>query len=204
MPRNAAASPITKWGTRWSPPRLPGVDPVQKVSIIPRGVGALGYTIQRPTEDRFLLGRADLENRIAVLMGGRAAEQLIFDGDVSTGAADDLQRATEIALEMVTRFGMDETVGQRTYAPAPQPFLPVPTGEHVQAAETTTREIDVAVRDLLDKGFTRAREILTTRRADLDAGAQLLLKRETLTVNDFPAIRSAKAATKPRLTVVPA
>ncbi len=183
---------------------LPGVDPVQKVSIIPRGVGALGYTIQRPTEDRFLLGRANLENRIAVLMGGRAAEQLIFDGDVSTGAADDLQRATEIALEMVTRFGMDETVGQRTYAPAPQPFLPVPTGEHVQAAETTTREIDVAVRDLLDKGFTRAREILTTRRADLDAGAQLLLKRETLTVDDFPAIRSAKAATEPRLTVVPA
>jgi cell division protease FtsH len=80
---------------------LPGVDPVQKVSIIPRGVGALAYTIQRPTEDRFLLGRANLENRIAVLMGGRAAEQLVFDGDVSTGAADDLQRATEIALEMV-------------------------------------------------------------------------------------------------------
>ena len=87
---------------------LPGVDPVHKVSIIPRGVGALGYTIQRPTEDRFLLGRANLENRIAVLMGGRAAEQLVFDGDVSTGAADDLQRATEIALEMVTRYGMDE------------------------------------------------------------------------------------------------
>jgi cell division protease FtsH len=72
---------------------LPGVDAVQKVSIVPRGVGALGYTIQRPTEDRFLLDRGSLENRIAVLMGGRAAEQLVFDGDVSTGAADDLQRA---------------------------------------------------------------------------------------------------------------
>ena len=183
---------------------LPGVDPVQKVSIIPRGVGALGYTIQRPTEDRFLLGRANLENRIAVLMGGRAAEQLVFDGDVSTGAADDLQRATEIALEMVTRFGMDEKVGQRTYAPTPQPFLPVPTADHVQAAEITTREIDVAVRDLLGKGFDRAREILTTRRADLDAGAQLLLKRETITVDDFPAIRSAKVATDPQLALVPA
>ena len=182
---------------------LPGVDPVQKVSIIPRGVGALGYTIQRPTEDRFLLGRANLENRIAVLMGGRAAEQLVFDGDISTGAADDLQRATEIALEMVTRFGMDEKVGQRTYAPAPQPFLPVPTAAHVQAAEITTREIDVAVRDLLGKGFERAQEILRTRRADLDAGAQLLLKRETVTVDDFPAIRSAKVA-EPRLAVVPA
>jgi cell division protease FtsH len=183
---------------------LPGVDPVQKVSIIPRGVGALGYTIQRPTEDRFLLGRSNLENRIAVLMGGRAAEQLVFDGDVSTGAADDLQRATEIALEMVTRFGMDEKVGQRTYAPAPQPFVPRPTPEHVQAAEMTTREIDVAVRDLLDKGFTRAREILAARRADLDGGVQLLLKRETLTVDDFPAIRSAKAAAEPRPTMAPA
>ncbi len=182
---------------------LPGVDPVQKVSIIPRGVGALGYTIQRPTEDRFLLGRGNLENRIAVLMGGRAAEQLIFDGDVSTGAADDLQRATEIALEMVTRYGMDEKVGQRTYAPVPQTFVPVPAAEHVQAAETTTREIDVAVRDLLTKGFERAQEILRTRRADLDAGAQLLLERETVTVDDFPAIRSANVV-EPRLTVAPA
>src|SRR5262245_46460721 len=89
---------------------LPGVDPVHKVSIIPRGVGALGYTIQRPTEDRFLLARHDLENRISVLMGGRAAEALVFDGEVSTGASDDLQRATEIATEMVTRYGMNETV----------------------------------------------------------------------------------------------
>jgi Peptidase family M41/AAA+ lid domain len=133
---------------------LPGVDPVQKVSIIPRGVGALGYTIQRPTEDRFLLGKVNLENRIAVLMGGRASEQLVFGGDVSTGAADDLQRATEIALEMVTRYGMDDKVGQRTYAPEPQPFMPAPLARHVQAAEVTTREIDVAVRDLLAEAFS--------------------------------------------------
>ena len=84
---------------------LPGVDPVHKVSIIPRGVGALGYTMQRPTEDRFLLGRHELENRIAVLRGGRAAEALVFEGEVSTGASDDLQRATQIATEMVTRSG---------------------------------------------------------------------------------------------------
>src|SRR5262249_57583738 len=102
---------------------LPGVDPVHKVSIIPRGVGALGYTIQRPTEDRFLLARHDLANRIAVLMGGRASEALIFAGEVSTGASDDLQRATEIAMQMVTRFGMVETVGQITYQAPPQPSL---------------------------------------------------------------------------------
>ena len=183
---------------------LPGVDPVHKVSIIPRGVGALGYTIQRPTEDRFLLGRASLENRIAVLMGGRAAEQLVFDGDVSTGAADDLQRATEVALEMVTRFGMDEKVGQRTYVPPQQPFLGLPAGEHGQAAEATNREIDIAVRDLLEKGFARAKDILTRRRVDLDGGAQLLLKRETITAGEFPAIRPAKAAGEPQLALVPA
>ena len=181
---------------------LPGLDPVQKVSIIPRGVGALGYTIQRPTEDRFLLNRSNLENRIAVLMGGRAAEQLVFDGDISSGAADDLQRATEIALEMVTRYGMDATIGQRTYAPMPQPFLAMPAGNHVQAAELTTREIDVAVRDLLGQAFERAREILQTRRGDLDAGVDLLLKRETITADDFPPIRSPKTPAEPRLSVV--
>jgi len=182
---------------------LPGVDPVHKVSIIPRGVGALGYTIQRPTEDRFLLDRSSLENRIAVLMGGRASEQLVFDGDISTGAADDLQRATEIALEMVTRYGMDEKVGQRTYLPEPQTLMTVATPNHVQAAEVTTREIDIAVRDLVAKAFERAREILQNRRSDLDAGAELLLQRETVTADDFPPIRSKRASTEPRLAVVP-
>jgi len=181
---------------------LPGVDPVQKVSIIPRGVGALGYTIQRPTEDRFLLNRSNLENRIAVLMGGRAAEQLVFDGDISTGAADDLQRATEIALEMVTRYGMDDKVGQRTYAPEPQHFLNMPSAEHIQAAEVTTREIDLAVRDLTNRALDRACEVLKARRDDLDAGVGLLLKRETLTADDFPPLRSPK--TEPRVSMVPA
>src|SRR5271167_43918 len=114
---------------------LPGVDPVHKVSIIPRGVGALGYTMQRPTEDRFLLGRQELENRIAVLMGGRASEALVYEGEVSTGASDDLQRATQIATEMVTRYGMNETVGQRTYAPPPQPFMGGAAPDHIEASE---------------------------------------------------------------------
>jgi cell division protease FtsH len=167
---------------------LPGMDPVQKVSIIPRGVGALGYTMQRPTEDRFLLARSELCSRVAVLLGGRAAEALVFDGDVSTGAADDLQRATEIALEMVTRYGMDPTVGQRVYAPQPQPFLGAPEDRYASAAEATGREIDLAVRDIVAQGEKRALEVLQRRRADLDAGADLLVARETLTVAEFPAL----------------
>jgi len=167
---------------------LPGVDPVQKVSIVPRGVGALGYTMQRPTEDRFLLNESDLRNRIAVLMGGRAAEQLIFEGEVSTGAADDLQRATEIASEMVTRHGMDKKVGPRTYLTRHQQFLGAPQADHIEAAEATSRDIDVAIRDIVAQGLDRATEVLKSRRADLEDGARLLLTRETLTVLEFPAI----------------
>ncbi|WP_213770485.1 ATP-dependent zinc metalloprotease FtsH [Bradyrhizobium sp. dw_78] len=173
---------------------LTGVDPVQKVSIIPRGIGALGYTMQRPTQDRFLLTITELKNRIAVLMGGRASEQLIFDGDVSTGAADDLQRATEIAIEMVTKYGMDAKVGQRTYAPKPQTFIPAAQDTIVSAAEATGREIDLAVRDLIDAGDVRARQILEKRRADLEAGVELLLANETLTAEQFAPLRSSGAA----------
>jgi len=168
---------------------LPGVDPVQKVSIIPRGVGALGYTMQRPTEDRFLLTASELRNRIAVLMGGRASEKLIFDGDISTGAADDLQRATEIAIEMVTKYGMDPTVGQRTYAPRPQTFLLATQDAIVNAAEATGREIDLAVKDLIEAGDACARAILEKRRGDLDAGVDLLIAQETVTAEQFAPLR---------------
>ena len=177
---------------------LPGVDPVHKVSIIPRGVGALGYTMQRPTEDRFLLGHRELESRIAVLMGGRAAEALVFDGEVSTGASDDLQHATQIAMEMVTRYGI-ETVGQRTYAPPPQSFLTgaAASADRIDASDATEREIDVAVRDLVAQAFGRATDILRKRRADLDEGARLLLAKETVTADQFPAIRSSVQPAKP-------
>ncbi len=172
---------------------LTGVDPVHKVSIIPRGVGALGYTMQRPTEDRFLLSMNELKNRIAVLMGGRACEQLIFSGDVSTGAADDLQRATEIALEMVTRYGMDPTIGQRTYASRPQSFLVGPQDRAISAAEATGREIDLAVRDLIEQADARATSILVAHRSDLETGVDLLMAKETLTVEDFPPLRGDAA-----------
>ena len=105
--RSARSSPITRWATLWSRCRCPARDPVHKVSIIPRGVGALGYTIQRPTEDRFLMTREELENKMSVLLGGRAAELTVF-GHLSTGAADDLRRVTDIARSMVTRYGMSE------------------------------------------------------------------------------------------------
>jgi len=176
---------------------LPGVDPVLKISIIPRGVGALGYTIQHPTEDRFVLAASELRHRIAVLMGGRAAEVLLFEGDISTGAADDLQRATGIATEMVTFYGMAATVGQRTYKPAPQGFLSGQALDKPVASEATLREIDLSVRGIVADALDEARTILTRRRADLDHGAELLLAKEAITAEDFPAIRQTEADTRP-------
>ena len=176
---------------------LPGVDPVFKVSIIPRGAGALGYTIQHPTDDHFVLAASELRHRIAVLMGGRAAEVLLFEGDISTGAADDLQRATEIATEMVTLYGMVETFGQRTYKPASQGFLSRQALDKPVASEATLREIDLSVRDIVANVFDKARAILTWRRADLDKGAELLLTKEAITAEDFPAIRQAETDKRP-------
>ncbi|MBS8261489.1 ATP-dependent metallopeptidase FtsH/Yme1/Tma family protein [Roseibium polysiphoniae] len=166
---------------------LEGVDPVHKVSIIPRGIGALGYTMQRPTEDRFLLSTRDLENRMTVLMGGRAAEAVVFD-EISTGASDDLQRVTEVAREMVSRYGMDEALGNRVYSVPRQSFLGQNFGDESDVSQETAREIDLAVREKVETAFTRAKDILTAHRKDLDAGAALLLERETLTEADFPAI----------------
>jgi cell division protease FtsH len=114
---------------------------------------------------------------------------LVFDGEVSTGAADDLQRATEIAMEMVTRYGMNATLGQRTYRLTPQAFLPGTPAERLNAAELTAREIDIAVRDIVGRAFDRASDILQARRADLDEGAELLLSKETLTAEEYPPIR---------------
>jgi cell division protease FtsH len=175
---------------------LPGLDTVHKISIIPRGIGALGYTIQRPTEERFLRTRAELENRMAVLMGGRAAESLVF-GQVSTGGADDLVKVTDIALDMVTRFGMDRQVGQVAHERAPSPFLEQPvrwTGERAYSEETA-RRIDAAVRELVDAAFARASAVLTARRELLERGARLLLEKETLAEADLvPFVAQAAPA----------
>ncbi|QDG79246.1 ATP-dependent zinc metalloprotease FtsH [Labrenzia sp. PHM005] len=167
---------------------LEGCDPVHKISIIPRGIGALGYTMQRPTEDRFLLSTQDLENRMAVLMGGRAAEEIIFD-EISTGASDDLQKVTEVARDMVMRYGMEDALGNRVYASPQQNFLGQPGPDRADVSEETQREIDLAIRARVEAAFARAKTILNDHRSELDQGAELLLTRETLTDQDFPAIR---------------
>jgi len=173
---------------------IPGADPVHKVSIIPRGVGALGYTLQRPTEDRFLLTASELKGRMAVLLGGRAAEELVF-GEISTGAQDDLMRATEIARGMVTRYGMVEALGEVAYETETSRFLGLPVeGGGRRFSEETAREIDLAVKGLVAEAHARARSILEARRAELDSLAVTLLERETLGPEDLPKPALAAAA----------
>ncbi|ATR82844.1 cell division protein FtsH [Pseudomonas sp. HLS-6] len=170
---------------------LPGMDPVHKVSIVPRAVGALGYTLQRPNADHFLVSCQTLKDRMVVLMAGRAAEFIVY-GQISTGAADDLAKATDIARQLVTRFGMSETLGQAVLERHTASYL----GENLLAArdkdysEHTAREIDLAIRALLEDAYSRAKALLEQRRTDLDTGARLLLEKETLTPEEFPALVS--------------
>ena len=165
---------------------LPETDPVHKISIIPRGIGALGYTLQPPTEDRFLMTRTDLEHKIAVLLGGRAAEKLVF-GELSTGAADDLARATDIARDMITRFGMDEGLGYIAFEAQRPRFLDTPELAHggCRVAESTQARIDQAIRDIVMGVFEHAYRILDINRAVLERCARELLARETLDESDI-------------------
>ena len=172
---------------------LPGTDPVHKISIIPRGVGALGYTIQRPTEDRFLMTRDELENKMAVLLGGRASEEIIFS-HLSTGAADDLAKVTDIARSMVMRYAMVQSLGPVAYEEERQPFLGGPLPQrHREYSEATAREIDVAVRTIVEGAYQKALGILKRNRAPLEAWAQKLLDKETLAETELEALRSAVA-----------
>jgi len=175
---------------------LPGTDPVQKVSIIPRGIAGLGYTMQRPIEDRFVLSRTELFNRIAVLLGGRAAESLAF-ADVSTGAADDLARATDIARSMIVRFGMVAELGQVAYESEAAPMLGGQASWRPRAyGDKTAAAIDSALRKLVEEAFQTARGVLERNRALLEAGAADLLAHETLGRADLEkyAVRLAQSA----------
>jgi cell division protease FtsH len=174
---------------------LPGVDRAQKVSIIPRGIGALGYTIQRPTEDRFLLTEDELENKMAVLFGGRAAERLVF-AKISTGAADDLAKASDIARSIAAQYGMVPTLGEVAYDRQNAQFLngrSRPSWLERCYAEETAREIDCAVRHLVERAAERAERVLKSRRDLLERGARALIERETLSVDELQELVSASS-----------
>ena len=164
-------------------------DPVHKVSIIPRGIGALGYTMQRPTEDRYLMTREELEEKMAVLLGGRAAEKLVFD-HLSTGAADDLAKATDIARSMVTRYAMVPDLGHVSYESESSAFLQGPNTPFRSRdySDDTAREIDTAVRTIIQDAFNKAMGILEQSRDVLEEGARQLLDQETLGEAELKAL----------------
>lgn len=172
---------------------LPGSDPVQKISIIPRGIAALGYTLQLPIEDRYLLTRSELENRIAVLLGGRIAEELVF-GEASTGAADDLQKATTIAKRMIKDYGMSDMLGTVALDDSVQPTFLKNMESHAPPtySEHTAQQIDQEVRRLIDEQGNRARELLTRLRPVLLTGAETLLKAEVMTGEELKALLHAQ------------
>jgi cell division protease FtsH len=173
---------------------VPNADPVQKVSIIPRGIAALGYTLQRPTEDRYLMTKSELIDKLTTLLGGRVSEELAFD-EVSTGAQNDLVKATDIARSMVKEYGMSESLGlvafernrESLYLQAAQ----FPSAQ--EYSEETSREIDTEIKRIVDKAHTRAREILAEKKAILDKVAQLLLEREVIAGDELKRLVSEAA-----------
>ncbi|PDT81758.1 ATP-dependent zinc metalloprotease FtsH [Sinorhizobium sp. BJ1] len=176
---------------------LPGLDAVHKVSIIPRGIGSLGYTIQRPTEDRFLMTKEELENKMAVLLGGRAAEWIVF-GHLSTGAADDLVKVTDIARAIVARYGMTEELGHvalerdRRSLLTPEPLYGSSERDY---SEATAAILDEQVRTIVDETFERTVSLLKERRPLLERSAKLLLERETITEDELRELAGEHAGT---------
>jgi cell division protease FtsH len=159
---------------------LPHADPVKRVSIIPRGIAALGYTLQMPTEDRYLLTKSELLDRIAVMLGGRAAEEIVFN-EISTGAKNDLDKATDMAASMVRSYGMSEKLGPLSYDRGGPAFLNVPgAGRENDYSEETARTIDAEVRAIIEQAYATARSIITERRDAIMKVAAILLQKEVL------------------------
>ena len=178
---------------------IPGLDPVHKISIVQRGFGALGYTMQLPLEDRYLMTRTALHDQIAVLLGGRTAEELAI-GDISTGAQNDLQRASDIARAMVTEYGMSDTLGAVSFdGHTRNQFLDVGLGsDRGSYAEETAKEIDSEVRRIVDAAHQRARDLLTAHRQTLDLVARRLLEKEVIEGEELRGIiRQAAQAPPP-------
>jgi cell division protease FtsH len=167
---------------------LPGTDPVQKISIIPRGIAALGYTMQVPTEDRFLMKKTELLNKIASLLGGRAAEGIVF-GDISTGAHNDLSRATDIAKSMIKEYGMSDRLGQVYFSREKrQQFLDMGVQETADYSNATAEAIDEEVSAIITKEYARAVEILRSKKSILEKGAELLLEKEKIEGPELKAL----------------
>ena len=177
--------------------RVDTADPVHKISIIPRGVAALGYTQQLPTDDRYIMQRRELDDRIAVLLGGRAAEELIFD-ELSSGAGNDLERATDIARRMVAELGMSEALGPVTFARRRAAFLnlPEPMMDNREYSDETARTIDEEVRRILTEGYLQALEILRRDRQHLEEVARRLLENEVMDREELREILG-RAASQP-------
>jgi cell division protease FtsH len=175
-------------------------DPVHKISIVPRGIGALGYTQQLPTEDRYLLTRAELLDRIAVLLGGRVAEEVVF-GEISTGAQNDLSRVTELSRSMILEYGMSESLGPITYETRTRNMLgmrQIVDVEQNQYSEETLQEIDREVRRIVDESHDRVRDVLTRERKALDAVAERLLEKEVVEGDELVEILEQHAPKRGR------
>ena len=167
---------------------FPGTDPVKKITIIPRGIAALGYTMQVPTEDRFLMQKTELLNKIVILLGGRAAEELVFE-DISTGAHNDLARATDIARSMVKEYGMSGKIGQVYFAREKRAqYLNIPMEGAVEYSEATAELIDGEVSEIINNQYSRAMEILREKREIIDRGAELLLEKEKIEGEELKAL----------------
>jgi cell division protease FtsH len=167
---------------------LPGTDPVHKISIIPRGIAALGYTMQVPTDDRFLMRKTELLNKIASLLGGRAAEEIIFE-DISTGAHNDLSRATDIAKSMIKEYGMSSNLGQVYLAhDRRSQFLDMGQQEHGDYSELTSQAIDAEIQQIISSQYKVALDILKEKKELLTKGARLLLEKEKIDQDDIKTL----------------
>jgi cell division protease FtsH len=176
---------------------LPGTDPVQKISIIPRGIAALGYTMQVPTEDRFLMKKTELLNKVATLLGGRASEEIVF-GDISTGAHNDLAKASDIVRSMVREYGMSKKVGQVYFSREKRPlFLEPAMLGGAEYSEATAEIIDKEIKEIVSEQYERALEILRGKRSVLDRGAAVLLEKEKIDGEYLRALMDIEARELP-------
>ena len=173
---------------------LPNADPVRRISIIPRGISALGYTLQLPTEDRYLMTKTELLDRLAVLLGGRVAEEIVF-GEISTGAHNDLQRASDIASSMVKEYGMSEKLGYVTFEKEKSPlFIPSSLVSSREYSEDTAQKIDEEVKKIIDEAHHKVKEILTGKKDKLEELARLLLEKEVVEEGDLKKILQLPAS----------